>query len=1158
MASTTTDIASIVASVGGLAVAVVGILSEPLNVDSSRPTIQNSNSGLHSPIATARLWDDPFAPFTAEKPEPITGFTEESGNTLVLVAPVDTQLYEEDRESRLRTRFAIQRALLDAGFAPIQASILQGLTLHFSHKEDATCSQATQSVWTLGTGQSQTSPTTPVAVLHRSAHDQANGSDDVIAPIQLFELRPMVQALPNRTGIGQFRHVVIVWLPDSVLWKDDYRYNIFTAIDCELGHRTLTAQARPVYVLLGPWDSDELARLQITCKRHGGDVIQKPPQSSRASIVSYRATVAEPLLHKLTSSAFESSNSAAASTYVAYKRQHNLDQIYRLTAHDDLLCRALLKEIAFRGSGLLGKRQMRILVFSEWDTLYGRSLAETFRALANCDEKLSNVSDVSFQDLRQALIKANPDLAKPYVRAGPDPSFSITVVPYLRGLDGTSTLYSKAYPHLSEADSKDHRKDLALEPAEGTTQFDYLRRSTSSMLQQPVAFIPSADRPDAIVIFGSDVYDKLILLKFLKQTLRNCLYMTTDLDALYWHPDYLQYSKDLVVASAFPLEMASSSSALAGSGDASVTSPIRFRDTYQSAAYWSVIRILEAGQDPIGQWISEDPESVKTFRIGNSEPLQIGGDLQSWSDTQRGSTKILARNLNWINAFLEKAFTPIMQGVSPFWAMLIQCVMIGLAALALFKDIPQRTVFPLQARDRIWEVAINLLPTSECQREASNFQKAIREKWARTKRIRDPKGDAGFYAQNPPRPSITIPAGKEPEQCRAIIKHFESRLATAETKTAVVRLGLSFFSTVFDLYAAAPRTEDPIVKDGKTEASARWNKEISPIVNYMESHRVYRDVLASEDQTAPTVPPMISKAWGMLSSLFPSWTFFFTSVLTMLLIGAICAQPDVYFVGSETRTPILRAFRSLVETLAILFSFGVFYRVCFEQLRFRRLIKSLSELTSIAQTGLSNRRIVVILSEASEPITRLSFTPCALALLLFLSHLRPLGGVPIMVEIWTLLVFGLAVLAYFFFSLRSAALSELESIRRSYEDDVVTSTRLITRLNSFATDVGPLQDTEASLVGEIKALIEKNSDVPLPSWFQRAMAQINRKTFRNRICTYLQSCRERNKEIISQLEAANQGVFTPLFSSPALTALLLPIGGAGGISLLSWLLTLSK
>src|SRR5262249_30821327 len=88
---------------------------------------------------------------------------------------------------------------------------------------------------------------------------------------------------------------------------------------------------------------------------------------------------------------------------------------------------------------------------------------------------------------------------------------------------------------------------LVVEAAEGTTQFDYIRRLTSESFTHNVPFWPQPDRPDAVVIFGTDIYDNLVLLEFLRQQLRNCLYLTTDLDALYWHPHYLKFNRDLIV-----------------------------------------------------------------------------------------------------------------------------------------------------------------------------------------------------------------------------------------------------------------------------------------------------------------------------------------------------------------------------------------------------------------------------------------------------------------------------------------------------------------------------------------------------------------------------------------------------------------------------------
>ena len=133
-------------------------------------------------------------------------------------------------------------------------------------------------------------------------------------------------------------------------------------------------------------------------------------------------------------------------------------------------------------------------------------------------------------------------------------------------------------------------------PFRASVSESILRRLVNSMYLQKVPFWPEVERPDAIVIFGTDVYDKLALLKFLRQTLKNCAYYTTDLDALYWHSHYLQYTKDLIVASSFPLRMlpgtTDDATGYRGSG-----ASIEFRDSYQSAVYWTVTRCLTEGKD---------------------------------------------------------------------------------------------------------------------------------------------------------------------------------------------------------------------------------------------------------------------------------------------------------------------------------------------------------------------------------------------------------------------------------------------------------------------------------------------------------------------------------------------------------------------------------
>lgn len=126
MSTTNADAVSIIVTLLGCGPAVYGIVSEPLVVDSTRPT-QTGEAG-QVPVevpAYARLWDDPFAvyPDTGEVKPPAPALSGK-GKTLFLIVPTKTQPYEGDIEGRIRMRYAIERALFDQGYAAADGNLL--------------------------------------------------------------------------------------------------------------------------------------------------------------------------------------------------------------------------------------------------------------------------------------------------------------------------------------------------------------------------------------------------------------------------------------------------------------------------------------------------------------------------------------------------------------------------------------------------------------------------------------------------------------------------------------------------------------------------------------------------------------------------------------------------------------------------------------------------------------------------------------------------------------------------------------------------------------------------------------------------------------------------------------------------------------------------
>ena len=59
----------------------------------------------------------------------------------------------------------------------------------------------------------------------------------------------------------------------------------------------------------------------------------------------------------------------------------------------------------------------------------------------------------------------------------------------------------------------------------------------------------------SIGVFGNDFYDKLLVLQAIRREFPAAIFFTTDLDARYLHPREFQWTRNLVVASSYGLEL---------------------------------------------------------------------------------------------------------------------------------------------------------------------------------------------------------------------------------------------------------------------------------------------------------------------------------------------------------------------------------------------------------------------------------------------------------------------------------------------------------------------------------------------------------------------------------------------------------------------------
>ena len=176
---------------------------------------------------------------------------------------------------------------------------------------------------------------------------------------------------------------------------------------------------------------------------------------------------------------------------------------------------------------------------------------------------------------------------------------TLQVFTYLRGLDGAvpgdkSNSDDKGEPAGEKAKAdKDNTgqidplrgRNMESIPASGRSQIDYLRRMQGRL----TAFHEERRRRageegiTAIGVIGSDIYDKLLILRALKKHFPDASFFSTDLDASLSLPSEYPTTRNLLVASHFGLEL---------HPDVQRAAP-PFRDSYQTSTYFSCLLALD-------------------------------------------------------------------------------------------------------------------------------------------------------------------------------------------------------------------------------------------------------------------------------------------------------------------------------------------------------------------------------------------------------------------------------------------------------------------------------------------------------------------------------------------------------------------------------------
>lgn len=479
------------------------------------PAQQNASQQKPSgpPTDDAAPVEETSAPAPAKKPEK----ADKATRVLIFGVMVSNSPYVDGEERRRRLRFGVQSGLNLAQYSPVNAEHI-GYVLN----------------------------------------TEEPGLPKVI-PFEWF----------RRKGGNPERRALVLWLEEEALTGFPSRSPAPTANLAKLVERiragTGANDTQLEFKFIGPATSGGLKTFTTELKRYlpkdekSASVGSRAPPLAElrgAELYSSLATAAEEQMvcNKKERAAARAANEPQGCALSGFF-ERNAKTLFgdaaplkfvRTIASDDAVSYSLIDELKRRGIDLAGGKDMVALV-SEWDTYYGRMLPQAFlRSLDDFYNWNENRLQVACEEDPEETGKADAKQAP--VRC-PILRFS-----YLRGLDGTQAgSAASPAPTPAKTDPKAAKDTGATESSEGTKQFDYLRRLAGRMVESNQDLKRGEREIKAIGIVGSDVYDKLAVLRALRKQFPRAVFFSTDLDSRLLDPTDLNWTRNLIIGSSYGL-----------------------------------------------------------------------------------------------------------------------------------------------------------------------------------------------------------------------------------------------------------------------------------------------------------------------------------------------------------------------------------------------------------------------------------------------------------------------------------------------------------------------------------------------------------------------------------------------------------------------------
>lgn len=581
----------------------VWLVSQKLSSDRPVADGNATRAFLGEQTLEARLWEDPF-----KEPGPnenkgidfdalIEQVRERSKeqNILVLPATLSGGHYAEDKESRIRSRFAVISALASSKYAPDDGEHLgiSSVAWPSRHglKEALTHKPSPQKLSKSTGGSAGTS------LLE-------NITDCVPMPLRFEWHHPRIRVAG--TDGQTLPDVLILWIDDS-FFEDEPLLRLPLLLEPLLFANSVEGASLPHIALLGPQRSASLKALVRPVEQPGSW-----SQTNTALWEVARRTLAHIDVYSATPSAMDEAlleSSAPGAPREAVRARlikNGFRAFYNFAATDGQLADEVFDELKLRGADLTAQNRDHLVLISEADTFYGQMLALTYEGRLKRLQK-------SGGDLRQNMI----DYSRKDTNATPSNFHSYT---YFRGLDGQTVGSSRDGKSRKDESSKpgsfeDLRKWVPdVNKAEGEAQFDYLGR----LGDQLASLERDLHRMDhghikAIGIVGSDVYDVLLILQALRSRFPDTIFFTTDLDARIIHPRERQWARNVIVVSGYGLSL----------NRFAQQSAAPFRDSTQTAQYAAALAAL--GDDDL-QDLGLRTLSPRRFEIGNRAIVDLSAD----------------------------------------------------------------------------------------------------------------------------------------------------------------------------------------------------------------------------------------------------------------------------------------------------------------------------------------------------------------------------------------------------------------------------------------------------------------------------------------------------------------------------------------------------